>query len=232
MMGRKGLVLCAIVAGVVCNAAPSVFAQGLHNVLSARDRVFPSVGAGVEALKRDTAGRYYILAEPATSIQIYDRSAKLIGQIPNANSRGATIRYAVSIDIDPQNRLFVADRGANAVKIFRPDGSLVANVPVTAPTSVVALSDGQFAVTQLQSKRLVKIMDEAGATIRTFGDPADQPGGEPVVQAQPDGDAKPKPPAPAVMDRGRIIYDGSSNPLKQNRRELDRLIGVGRHSAA
>jgi branched-chain amino acid transport system ATP-binding protein len=35
-----------------------------------------------------------------------------------------------------------------------------------------------------------------------------------------------------VMDRGRIIYDGPSEPLKQNRRELDRLIGIGRHSAA
>jgi len=35
-----------------------------------------------------------------------------------------------------------------------------------------------------------------------------------------------------VMDRGGIIYDGPSDPLKQSRRELDRLIGVGRHSAA
>jgi branched-chain amino acid transport system ATP-binding protein len=35
-----------------------------------------------------------------------------------------------------------------------------------------------------------------------------------------------------VMDRGRVIHDGPSEPLKQNRHELDRLIGVGRHSAA
>jgi branched-chain amino acid transport system ATP-binding protein len=35
-----------------------------------------------------------------------------------------------------------------------------------------------------------------------------------------------------VMNRGRIIYDGPSEPLKQNRHELDRLIGVARHSAA
>jgi branched-chain amino acid transport system ATP-binding protein len=34
-----------------------------------------------------------------------------------------------------------------------------------------------------------------------------------------------------VMNRGRIIYDGPSEDLKQNRHELDRLIGV-RHSAA
>jgi branched-chain amino acid transport system ATP-binding protein len=35
-----------------------------------------------------------------------------------------------------------------------------------------------------------------------------------------------------VMDRGRIIYDGSSDSLRQNRQELDRLIGMGRHSVA
>lgn len=33
-----------------------------------------------------------------------------------------------------------------------------------------------------------------------------------------------------VMNRGRITYDGLSEPLKQSRETLDRLIGVGRHS--
>jgi hypothetical protein len=68
---------------------------------------------------------------------------------------------------------------------------------VTAPTSVVALSDGQLAVTTLQSKRLVQILDEKGATVRTFGDPADQSGSD--ASAQP------------LMDRGRITGDLSGN---------------------
>jgi len=206
MLGRKGIVLWHVVAVILCQAAaPRSSAQGLHNILRAQDRVFPAVGPGVEALKRDSTGRYYILAEPATSILVYNAAGKLLGQIPNANSRGAAIRYAVSIDLDPQDRLFVADRGANAVKIFMRDGSLVATIPVTAPTSVVALSEGQFAVTQLQSKRLVKIMDERGATIRTFGDPADQPGGESISQTPGQPAAQP------VMDRGRITGDSKGN---------------------
>ena len=211
MLGRKGFVLCGVVVGIVCQAAvaPRLSAQGLHNILRAQDRVFPSVGPGVAALKRDSSGHYYILAEPATSILIYNAAGQPLGQIPNANSRGATIRYAVSIDLDPQDRLFVADRGANAIMIFASNGSLVARVPVTAPTSVVALSGGQFAVTQLQSKRLVKIMDESGATIRTFGDPADEPGGEPAVRADDQTTAKPA--APVVMDRGRITGDSKGN---------------------
>jgi branched-chain amino acid transport system ATP-binding protein len=39
-------------------------------------------------------------------------------------------------------------------------------------------------------------------------------------------------PRTAVMNRGRITYDGSSEPLKRSREQLDRLIGVGRHSIA
>lgn len=198
MLRRKGLILCGVVAGLACNGAlPPAAAQGLHNILHAQARVFPAVGPGVEALNRDSSGHYYILAEPATSVLIYNAAGTLVGHIPNANSRGATIGYAVSIDIDSRDRLFVADRGANAIKIFAPDGSLVANIPVMAPTSVVALSGGQFAVTQLQSKRLVKIMDESGAVVRTFGDPADQPGGQPAAQP--------------VMDRGRITGDSKGN---------------------
>jgi branched-chain amino acid transport system ATP-binding protein len=39
-------------------------------------------------------------------------------------------------------------------------------------------------------------------------------------------------PRAVVMDRGRIAYDGPSDVLKRDREQLDRLIGVGRHSVA
>jgi hypothetical protein len=172
-------------------------AQGLQSVLHSTSRVLPSVGLGIAGLKADGTGHYYVLAQPATQISIYDRTGNRVGQIPNANSHGAVIHYAASFDIDPQGRLIVADRGANAVVVFAPNGALLATIPVTAPTSVVALSDGQFAVTKLQSKRLVQIMDLTGATVRTFGDPADEPGGDH--------------PSPALIDRGRITGDGIGN---------------------
>src|SRR5271156_3923044 len=90
----------------------------------ARARVFPEIGPGVRALKRDSSGRYYVLAGPATVIWIYGAAGKRVGQIPNASSGDAKIVYAEDIDVDSAGRLFVADRGANAVKIFKPDGSL------------------------------------------------------------------------------------------------------------
>jgi hypothetical protein len=199
MVGGKELGLFAATIAVVFTAiaVPCVSGQGLQNVLRARGRVFPTVGPGVAAVKRDSSGRYFILAEPASIISIFDATGKRIAQFPNANSHGATIRYAVAIDLDSHGRLFVADRGDNSIKIFAPDGSLVTAIHVTAPTSVVALSDGQFAVTTLQSKRLVQIMDEKGTTIRTFGDPADESQAE--ASKQP------------VMDRGRITGDPNGN---------------------
>ncbi len=182
----------------------------MQTTLHAGSRVFPSVGPGVAAIKRDSAGRYFILSQPATAISIYDLTGKLVGQIPNAKSRDETIHYAVDIDIDAADRLFVVDRGANAVKIFASDGSPVATIPVNAPTSVVALSGGQFAVTSLISKRLVQIMDETGKVVRTFGDPADIGPSKPTVVTE-DGIAKPPPPPPALADRGRIIGDRDGN---------------------
>jgi hypothetical protein len=198
VVGRELRVVAVTMAVVfTAMAVPCVSGQGLQNVLHARARVFPAVGPGVAAVKRDSAGRYFILAEPASVISIFDSAGKRIDQFPNANSHGATIHYAVAIDLDSHGRLFVADRGDNSVKIFASDGSLVTAVHVNAPTSVVALSDGQFAVTTLLSKRLVQIMDEKGGTIRTFGDPADLR--DPVASTQP------------LTDRGRITGDSAGN---------------------
>jgi len=143
----------------------------------ARARLFSELGPGLHALKRDSGGRYYLLAAPATAISVYGTDAKRIGQIPAANSQGAKIVFADDIDIDATGRLFVADRGANAVKIFKADGSLDTAIPVSAPTSVAALSGDEFAITSLRADRLVSIYNDQGKMIRSFGDPHDVPTG-------------------------------------------------------
>jgi hypothetical protein len=211
VLRRNPVRYCGILAFCLAMApAHCALGQGMQTTLHAGPRVFPSIGVGVRAIKRDSSGRYFILAQPATTVSIYDSTGKLIGQIPNAHSRGATIHYAVDIDVDATNRLFVVDRGANAIKIFDADGLLVATIPVNAPTSVVALSGGQFAVTTLVSKRLVQIMDESGKVVRTFGDPADIAPPKPVALNE-DGTAKPAPPPSSLTDRGRIIGDQDGN---------------------
>src|SRR5271156_5660753 len=149
-------------------------AQGVQTVLHARGRVFPDVGRGAEAVERDAAGHYYVLAVPASVIWIYSEDGRRIGQIPNAMLADAAIKYAVDFDRDAASgRIFVADRGANAVKIFTADGALEATVPVNAPMSVVALAGGEFAVVTLRSDHLVRVMNQHGKLVRTFGNIAD-----------------------------------------------------------
>jgi len=141
--------------------------QGHVEAIFARARVFPDVGPGVSAIKRDLAGRYYILATPATSIGVYGPEGKRTGSIPNANSK---LVYAQDMDIDATGRVFVADRGANAVKVFEPDGTLDTSVKVAGPMSIAALSGDQFAVALLQSDRLVSVFDLQGKLVRSFGE--------------------------------------------------------------
>jgi hypothetical protein len=151
----------------------SVRAQGFVTAVPARARVFPEIKSGVTAMKRDSAGRYYILANPSNTILIFSPDGKRIGEIPQASSETAKIQYAVDFDIDATGRILVADRAANAIEIFSPEGVLLAKIPVFAPTGVVALPDKQFAVSTLRSKRLVEIRNEQGVLVRSFGDPAD-----------------------------------------------------------
>jgi hypothetical protein len=148
-------------------------AQGVQTVLHARGRVFPEVGSGAAVIERDAAGRYYILAAPASVIHIYNSDGKHLGQIPNLQPGSASIKYAVDFDLDSSGRVFVADRGANAVRIFTPDGVLEASVPVNAPMSVVALTNGEFAVVTLRSDHLVRVMNEHGKLLRSFGNISD-----------------------------------------------------------
>jgi hypothetical protein len=164
-------ILVAVAAGWnFSRAAAPDQDQEFSRELLARGRIFPTVGPGVVAIKSDSAGRYYVLADPATAIAIYQADGKRIGQIPNANSHGAKITYAQDIDVDSKGRVFVADRGANAIKIFSPDGTLDAALPVAAPISLVALPGGEFAVAGLRGPQLVSVFDTQGKLARGFGE--------------------------------------------------------------
>jgi hypothetical protein len=170
----KAAGVCALALLLVAGVTPTALGQGVQTVLHARARVFPDVGRDAAVIERDAAGRYYVLAAPASIIWIYSADGKRIGQIPNAQAGSAAIKYAVDFDRDAASgRVFVADRGANAVKIFTAEGALEASVPVNAPMSVVALAGGEFAVVTLRSDHLVRVMNETGKVVRSFGNVAD-----------------------------------------------------------
>src|SRR5580704_9932673 len=198
-------------------------AQGVQTVLHARGRVFPDVGIGAAVIERDAAGRYYILAAPASVIHIYTSDGKHLGQIPNLQPGSASIKYAVDFDLDSSGRVFVADRGANAVKIFTAEGALEASVAVNAPMSVVALANGEFAVVTLRSDHLVRVMNEHGKLLRSFGNVSDavnDPSQLIVPALSASADSEPgyaagyptSPPAAYAMDIGKL-YSGAPGDI-------------------
>ncbi len=72
----------------------------------------------------------------------------------------ALVLYGQDFDVDTAGRIFIADRAANAVKIFAADGTPAGSISVPAPTSVAALGGGEVAVTSLRAKKLVTVYAE------------------------------------------------------------------------
>src|SRR3989449_10148059 len=143
--------LCAVLA-LAATAGAQVQTQ-----LLARRRFLPEVGAGVRAVRRAADGRFLVLPAPAAAVLIYNAAGQRVGQVPAAVgaaapvSKEAALVYGDDLDVDPTGWIYVADRGANAVKIFKPDGTLAVTIAIVAPTSVAALAEGEIAVADRKS---------------------------------------------------------------------------------
>jgi DNA-binding beta-propeller fold protein YncE len=149
-------------------------AQQFERPIEARARVFPEVGPGVRALRRNAAGLYYILT--AGTVGVYDSKGKRVAQVPAAAANDSSLVFGDDLDVDSAGQLYVADRAGNAVKVFDVDGKFLRAIPIPAPTSVVALPNGEIAVASLNSKLLVEVFNSRGRVAREFGDPSDLAG--------------------------------------------------------
>jgi len=141
--------------------------------LLAKRSVFESVGPGFRVIRRGPNGNYYVLTAPAAALQIYDAAGKRVGQIPSdgaATAKDAALVYGESFDVDREGRVAVCDRGANTVEIYAPNGSLATTIPISGPTSVVLLPDGEVAAASPNMPHLVTVYDLAGKLVREYGD--------------------------------------------------------------
>jgi hypothetical protein len=162
------LILVVAFAGVAKLA--TLRAQELDIELISTAHLLPDVGPGLRAIHRDSAGRYFVLSAPGTIISIYAADGKVVGKIPAITTKEASLLDAADFDVDSSGRVVVADRGANAIKIFNSAGHDQNSFPVTAPASVAALSSGEIAVSSLHSKKLLEIYDKDGKWLRNFGE--------------------------------------------------------------
>ena len=220
--------LCAVLA-LAATAGAQVQTQ-----LLARRRFLPEVGAGVRAIKRDAAGRYFVLTAPAAAVLIYNAAGQRVGQVPAAAgaaapvSKEAALVYGDDLDVDPTGWIYVADRGANAVKVFKPDGTLAVTIAIVAPTSVAALAEGEIAVASMKSARLVTVfagpsqepVNSDGAA-RASGEKEDagHGAGRPATAGQRPGNV----PAP-----GKVVREFGDPTEIAERGELNRFLNVGR----
>jgi len=159
-------------------AASALYAQ--EGDLTAKRRMFPEVGAGLRALRRGVDGRYYILQSPAPGLVVYSPDEKPILQIgaalaanPATRAHPFNLVFGEDCDVAPSGRIYIADRGANAVLVFSPEATLLQTIRVNAPVSVASLPDGEVAVATLTQPHLVIVYDKNGREAREFGNPED-----------------------------------------------------------
>jgi hypothetical protein len=177
-MNRAHSVCVAAVLAVMLTAflPLSSRAQELYQYesdLVARKRILPDVGAGFREIRIGPNGNFYVLTAPAPALVIYDASGKRIGQIPDASAataKNAAIVYGESFDIDRDGHIVVCDRGANAIKIYSPNGTLSATIKIQAPISVTFLPGDEFLVASSNAEHLVTAYDLSGRLVRDYGD--------------------------------------------------------------
>jgi hypothetical protein len=172
--------------------------------LTAKKRLFPGVGPGLRAVKRGADGNYYVLSAPGSSASVFDAAGKLVKRIPvYEDSKGpsaqspqlAAITFGEDLDVDAQGTVYVADRGANAIKIWDAKGN-ARTIRVNAPVSIAALPDGEVAVATVHEPHLVMVFDKNGRDVREFGDP------EPISE---------RPEVNRFLNIGMLVTDGGGN---------------------
>ena len=172
--------------------------------LTAKKRLFPGVGPGLRAVKRGADGNYYILSAPGSSASVFDAAGKLIKRIPvYEDSKGpnpqspqlAAITFGEDLDVDAQGTVYVADRGANAIKIWDAKGN-ARMIRVNAPVSIAVLPDGEVAVATVHEPHLVMVFDKNGRDVREFGDP------EPISE---------RPEVNRFLNIGMLVTDGGDH---------------------
>ena len=146
-----------------------------ENQLTANRRLLPNIGPGLRAVKVGADGRTYVLASPSPGLIVFDKQSKPMVTIapPVVATKDAVvpITFGEDCDVDAQGRIYVADRGANLVQVFSPEGTLLRSMAIPAPVSVAALPDNEVAVATLHEPRLVVVFGPNGRVVREFGEP-------------------------------------------------------------
>jgi hypothetical protein len=158
-------------------AAATIASAQYEGELTAKRRLFPEVGAGLRAVKIGPGDKLYVLA--SQGLQVFDAKEHKLLTIGSSAPAPATAAsktapaaptFAEDFDVDSSGQIYIADRAANLIAIYSPEGSRLRSFPVNAPLAVAALPDGEVAVATLRDPHLVTVFDKNGREIREFGE--------------------------------------------------------------
>ncbi|MGH9741097.1 MAG: hypothetical protein ACRD51_01970 [Candidatus Acidiferrum sp.] len=193
--------LCLLACCVTC----ALGQEGQYDGdLTASKRLFPGIGPGLQALKLGADGNYYVLTAPGSSVSVFDQAGKLIKRIPpfqdgkgssDLSPQLASITFGEDLDVDAQGTIYVADRGANAIKIWDAKGN-ARMIKVNDPVSVAALPEGEVALATMREPNLVIVFDKNGHDVREFGEP------EPISE---------RPELNRFLNIGILLTDGANH---------------------
>src|SRR5256885_16192298 len=163
---------------MACFARPTFGQDGEQ--LTANRRLLPNIGPGLRAVKVGADGRTYVLASPSPGLLVFDAQNKQVlaieGVAAGTKSPNAALTFAEDCDVDDAGRIYIADRGANLVQVFSPEGALLRSMRVEAPLSVAVLPEGEVAVATLRGPLLGIVVRKEGGGVRAVGDSEKTPG--------------------------------------------------------
>lgn len=179
VFAAMGLVAGMYVATSLCPAAARAQEQDREDIeLSAKQRILPGIGPGLRALRQGADGRLYVLASPSPGLVVVDTKGKQllsVNEMPTPSDSAAAshslITFGDDCDVDAEGKIYVADGGANLIRVFSGDGMPLRSFGVKNPVSVAAMPEGEIAVATLREPHLVIMYDKDGKEVREFGDP-------------------------------------------------------------
>lgn len=149
--------------------------------LVAKRRLFAPVGPGLKQIREGADGKIYVLASPSPGLVVYSPEARRLltmheasglteSALAEAKSAGEVlVEFGEDCDVDAEGNIYIADRAANAVRVYSRDGKHLRSIPVAAPIAVAAMPEGEVAVTTLLGEPLVAVFNKEGRLAREFG---------------------------------------------------------------
>ncbi len=167
---------CIAAAGLcLAGALCPVKAQQVDDDLMARRRLFKPIGPGLRAMRRGPDGKVYVLTSPGASVSVFDAKGALLKKIPDyAQGQGPAsqdlhaIQFGEDMDVAANGTVYVADRGADQIKIWEQNGNARA-FHVTAPLSLAVLPEGEVAIATQNNSRLISVYGSTGKVVREIG---------------------------------------------------------------